>query len=421
VQPSSALNALVTQAQRDDLDDATGVTSALALASYGEHALAERVMRSVAAHVVAHGVRGKTLRHRAVVLAGLYAFQARVTPAAEAIGVVVDATLDEVVDHPGWPRPHALAALVALADAGTYVREPDRTSVSRQLRSTLAALNRRSRRWMRTLSAADIQALIAVGHQLLATRLLQPTPPQLLDEQLEWVCCAYRLGQHTRGERVLATFEEQASLSDLDDALLASSYLLANRWRVSAFFESIAAELPTDVGLSDGRAQAIIEHIRDGDRVVEVGCGKGRFLRAVTEAVPGATCIGVDLSPALLASVQAPIRPLSGTLEAIPCRSECFDVVFSVEAIEHSANWRACVQELLRITRPGGTAIIIDKPKAAWGWLPCPPWEWWPDDSDLLPAMREQCDDVTAVPVSFDDEPADGKIVAWRGRKRGGL
>jgi hypothetical protein len=282
----------------------------------------------------------------------------------------------------------------------------------------LTALNEHARRWFWSLSPADVQAVIDAGDLGLAARALRPVPPRRPDEQLEWASCAYRLGQRDRADRVLAKFETRATAQDLADPLVASCYLLANRRRVSAFFDAIAAELPAKVALSDGRVQAVIDYVRSGDRVMEVGCGKGRFLQAVSQAVPGASCTGVDLSPVLLASAPAHVRRLGGALEAIPCRSETFDVVFSVEAVEHSANWRACIQELLRVTRPGGTVLVIDKPKAAWGWLPCPPWERWPDDSDLVPILREACDEVTTVPVSYDGNPPDGRIVAWRGRKR---
>jgi malonyl-CoA O-methyltransferase len=149
-----------------------------------------------------------------------------------------------------------------------------------------------------------------------------------------------------------------------------------------------------------------------------VGCGKARFLKAVQERRPDVTCTGVDLSPTLLASAPAAVHTAAGALESIPCRTNAFDTVFSVEAIEHSSNWRASVRELIRVTRPGGWLLIIDKPKSAWGKLPCPAWERWPSSGELAGLMQEGCDDVDAVNVPYDGRPADGLITAWRGRKR---
>jgi len=90
-----------------------------------------------------------------------------------------------------------------------------------------------------------------------------------------------------------------------------------------------------------------------------------------------------------------------------------------VEAIEHSANLEAAVSELIRITRRGGSIIIIDKHFAQWGRLECPPWERWPDKDWLRQLLQTGCDQVTAIPISYDSLPAsDGLMYCWHGRKR---
>jgi len=51
-------------------------------------------------------------------------------------------------------------------------------------------------------------------------------------------------------------------------------------------------------------------------------------------------------------------RPLAAAGEALPFRSGCFDLVFSVNAIDHSADPEAMLRECARIARPGGLLAI---------------------------------------------------------------
>lgn len=199
-------------------------------------------------------------------------------------------------------------------------------------------------------------------------------------------------------------------------------FLDAHLLRVSAFFARHAHEFPNDVGSADGRLAAIASRVRPGDRVLDVGCGKGRFLKALAATQGDAVYCGVDPAPALLGAVPGGIATALGTLENIPHPDASFDVVFAVEAIEHSVAPMRAVSEMLRVTVPGGWVAIVDKHRGAWGRMACPPWERWPDAAELTGRLRLECDDVSSVSVSFDDHPAsDGLMMAWSGRKRSRL
>ncbi|MEJ5376952.1 MAG: methyltransferase domain-containing protein [bacterium] len=298
----------------------------------------------------------------------------------------------------------------------------------------------------------ELEALIELGRAELALPVLD----RLRGEQMadgavrgkagvRWVCtpglaqlaiCWYKVGQWEPADKALAWLEAHQQPSggflgsngpgadyfpNVELSWAAKFYLDAHLLRTLAFFERNAHIFPETVAADDRRLQALLAVIRPHDRVLEVGCGKGRFLKAIKAVHPAADCMGVDISPALLAHIPADIAARQGALEAIPCADDHFDVVFSVEAIEHSTNLQAAVAEMIRVARPGGWVVIVDKQQTQWGRLACPPWERWPAAEELAALLRRGCDNVAWEPVGYEGHPADGLMLAWRGQKRSPL
>ncbi|MDQ6891792.1 MAG: methyltransferase domain-containing protein [Acidobacteriota bacterium] len=255
----------------------------------------------------------------------------------------------------------------------------------------------------------------------------------LTSAMAELAICWYKTGDPENGDRVLDWMEKhqepsggfrsrygrQVGTQDhSEDAEAARLYLDANRLRVVAFMDRHDEIIPASVASDDGRLLSLLKLTHSGDRIVEVGCGKGRFLKGILDAHPGTHCTGVDISTRFLRQLPPPIQPIEGSLERIPCSEGSFDFVFSVEAIEHSANISACVRELTRIAHVGGLIAIIDKQQNQWGKLICPPWERWPRAEYVKDLLERGCDDVTVEPVGYDGHPADGLMLLWTGRKR---
>src|SRR5262249_37374499 len=99
-----------------------------------------------------------------------------------------------------------------------------------------------------------------------------------------------------------------------------------------------------------------------GRRVLDLGCGKGRFARAL--ARDGAWVVGLDRSAAMLAARAASgLERVKGSARRLPLASAAFDAVVAVEVFEHIP--RAAADEVRaeppRVRRPGGTLAIIDK------------------------------------------------------------
>ena len=118
----------------------------------------------------------------------------------------------------------------------------------------------------------------------------------------------------------------------------------------------------------------------DGLRVLDVGCGTGRFTAALERRA--ARLAGVDLDPAMLDAAARRVRAplLTADAGALPFRDAAFDVTIAVTVCEFTASPAALVAELARVTRPGGRVVIgaLNR-RSAWGLarrrqLRQPPW-----------------------------------------------
>ncbi|MGW5126785.1 class I SAM-dependent methyltransferase [Streptomyces sp. NPDC004069] len=136
---------------------------------------------------------------------------------------------------------------------------------------------------------------------------------------------------------------------------------------VQEFFTARAADwdsrFPDD---GPAYAAAVAElGLREGDRVLDAGCGTGRALPPLRAAVgaPGIV-VGADLTWAMLeAAVQAG-RDQEGLLlladvGALPLVSGAFDAVFAAGLIAHLPHPTENLRELRRVVRPGGTLALF--------------------------------------------------------------
>jgi len=100
----------------------------------------------------------------------------------------------------------------------------------------------------------------------------------------------------------------------------------------------------------------------EGKRVVDIGCGTGRWLAWAVER--GARAAGLDLSPHMLREASRKFTCAGRLVEAdalrSPFRDGCAEVVISTLAIGHLRPIRAALAELARIAAPGASVIVSD-------------------------------------------------------------
>ena len=111
-----------------------------------------------------------------------------------------------------------------------------------------------------------------------------------------------------------------------------------------------------------------------GKRVLEIGCGPGIDL--VQLAGAGAMVTGMDLTPpaARLARRHLQIRKLPGSTlegnaELTPFADGTFDAVYSHGVLHHTVDTQRAIDEVHRVLKPGGEAVIMLYHRVSWFWL----------------------------------------------------
>ncbi|MFL6297806.1 MAG: class I SAM-dependent methyltransferase, partial [Actinomycetes bacterium] len=123
------------------------------------------------------------------------------------------------------------------------------------------------------------------------------------------------------------------------------------------------------------RLMAELAGVGPGDRVVDVGCGPGRFLREAAER--GATAVGVDPSAQMrrLAKRAIPdrLRPavtvVDGTAEHLPLDDAWATVAWAVASFHHWTDPAAGLAEVRRVLAPGGRLLVAERLASPRGWF----------------------------------------------------
>lgn len=153
-------------------------------------------------------------------------------------------------------------------------------------------------------------------------------------------------------------------------------------------------------------------------RVLDVGCGKGRFARVLQGQNPSADIWGLDIAEEMLRFVPAGIHTVAGSMTELPFAASTFDCVYATESLEHAVEIERAVQEMCRVLKPGGKLLIVDKNAEHWGKLKTPDWERWFRRDELEKLLARDCRKVSSEYVSYwEDVAPDGLFVVWFAQK----
>lgn len=205
-------------------------------------------------------------------------------------------------------------------------------------------------------------------------------------------------------------------------------------WAVKYFLDALYYKKYAEVNLSQNFFQAHINANDEryvlfknlvengGNRVLDVGCGKGRYERNLIAVCPNKSYFGIDFSYGVLAHVPESMQTKHGHLLNIPFEDNSFDVVFVSEALEHCIDLEKAISELVRVTAKGGKILIIDKSSEQIGRLAVADFEQWFDKDGLKELMQSyglKVELIEAVSPYYngDTRADDGLFSAWIGEK----
>ncbi len=134
-------------------------------------------------------------------------------------------------------------------------------------------------------------------------------------------------------------------------------------------FSRVAEDYEATRGVPDDFMKEIIQDIirtcglKTGNLVLELGCGGGRFLRALTNQK--LSVVGIDVSQGMLAQACASEQSskylrsnlVFGDAATIPLNQGIFKVILAIHLFHLMTDWRDALTETLHVLSTGGTII----------------------------------------------------------------
>ncbi|MER6094881.1 class I SAM-dependent methyltransferase [Streptomyces sp. NPDC001728] len=90
-------------------------------------------------------------------------------------------------------------------------------------------------------------------------------------------------------------------------------------------------------------------------RVVDIGCGNGKFLQRLRQDRPDLDLLGLDIAPGILAGVPGPVAVAEAT--RLPLATESVDAALALHMLYHVPDIAQAVRELSRVVTGDGLVI----------------------------------------------------------------
>ncbi|MEW9670077.1 class I SAM-dependent methyltransferase [Ammoniphilus sp. 3BR4] len=113
--------------------------------------------------------------------------------------------------------------------------------------------------------------------------------------------------------------------------------------------------------------------IDEGDYVLEIGFGNGKYIAEIIQKVKGTHVHGLDFSDAMVQTAtklnkafieQGRVHIEQGDIEKIPFGDVLFDKIFTVNTIYFWSDPILALREIKRVLKPGGRLVITFRSKA---------------------------------------------------------
>jgi SAM-dependent methyltransferase len=133
--------------------------------------------------------------------------------------------------------------------------------------------------------------------------------------------------------------------------------------------------------------------IKSGDKILDIGCGKGFLLYDFTKVVPGVEVFGIDISSYAIANSKPEIsdRLQVGNATSLPFPDGYFDFVYSITTLHnlHCYDLDKALREMQRVSRKNSYLCVesyrneVEKANLLYWQVTCEAfntpeeWEWW--------------------------------------------
>src|SRR5277367_6110937 len=133
--------------------------------------------------------------------------------------------------------------------------------------------------------------------------------------------------------------------------------------------------------------------IKPGDKILDIGCGKGFLLYDFTKVVPGVEVFGIDISSYAIANSKSEIsdRLQVGNAISLPFPDQHFDFVYSITTLHnlHCYDLDKALREMQRVSKNNSYLCVesyrneIEKANLLYWQVTCEAfntqeeWRWW--------------------------------------------
>jgi SAM-dependent methyltransferase len=104
--------------------------------------------------------------------------------------------------------------------------------------------------------------------------------------------------------------------------------------------------------------------IKPGERILDIGCGKGFLLHELSQSVPGVEVFGLDISEYGIVNAKPEVKPhlAVGTARTLPFPSGSFDVVLSLGTLHNLPveDSLAAFAEIERVGRSPRKYVMVE-------------------------------------------------------------
>ncbi|HIP63541.1 MAG TPA: methyltransferase domain-containing protein [Archaeoglobus profundus] len=142
--------------------------------------------------------------------------------------------------------------------------------------------------------------------------------------------------------------------------------LLNDKRRARIFYKYFSKiyDLVNPIFYSEEMRKTVVDmaNIKQGDLVLEVGCGTGFTTYEIVRRVGEENVVAVDITPEQMekAIKRFPnVKFVRGDAEELPFKDNVFDAAISAGSIEYWPHPQLGIQEMARVTKPGGRVVIL--------------------------------------------------------------